>query len=78
VLLPTPGMAIESRLGKCSGCEDYLERSRAIELRRLSAVADKEEHEAARLKARLDAMPPQLENDEIRLEPLRVELNRTT
>ena len=77
VLLPTPGMSIESRLGRCTGCEDYIERTRAIELRRLSAVADQAEHEAARLKARLDSTPPRLDRDEIRSEPLRVELNRT-
>jgi hypothetical protein len=47
VLLPTPGMSIESRLGRCSGCEEFIEQSRAIELRRLSAVADQAEREAA-------------------------------
>jgi hypothetical protein len=76
VLLPTPGMSIESRLGRCTGCEDYIERTRAIELRRLSAVADQAEHEATRLKARLDATPPRLDRDETRPEALRVELNR--
>jgi hypothetical protein len=46
ILLPTPGMSIESRLGRCSGCEEFIEQSRAIELRRLSAVADQAEREA--------------------------------
>jgi hypothetical protein len=73
VLLPTPGMSIESRLGRCTGCEEYIERSRAIELRRLSAVADQAEHEAARLKARLESTPPRLDRDETRPEA-RVEL----
>ena len=75
VLLPTPGMSIESRLGRCTGCEDYIERTRAIELRRLSAVADQAEHEAARLKARLDSRPPVLDSEATRHEAVRVELN---
>jgi hypothetical protein len=66
VLLPTPGMSIESRLGRCSGCEEYIERTRAIELRRLSAVADQAEHEAARLKARLESTPPRLDAEDVR------------
>lgn len=55
VLLPTPGMSIESRLGRCTGCEDYIERTRAIELRRLSAIADQAEFEANRLGQALEA-----------------------
>jgi hypothetical protein len=61
VLLPTPGLSIESRLGRCTGCEDFIEQSRAIELRRLSAIADQAELETARLTARLGAQPPRLE-----------------
>jgi hypothetical protein len=61
VLLPTPGMSIESRLGRCSGCDEFIERSRTIELRRLAAVADQAEQEAARQRARLEAKPPLLE-----------------
>jgi hypothetical protein len=76
VLLPTPGMSIESRLGRCTGCEETIERTRAIELRRLAAVADQAEYEAARLKARLDATPPRLERDEVRPEALRVDIQR--
>jgi hypothetical protein len=61
ILVPTPSMSIESRLGRRTGCEDYLERTRAIELRRLGAAADQEEQEVARRKARLEAKPPLLE-----------------
>jgi hypothetical protein len=68
VLLPTPGMSIESRLGRCTGCEDYIEQTRSIELRRLSAIADQAEHEAARLRARLEATPPRLDRTEPRAE----------
>lgn len=55
VMLPTPGMTIESRLGRCSAAEDFIEKSRAIELRRLDATARQAESEAARLEARLAA-----------------------
>jgi len=60
VLLPTPGLSIESRLGRCSGCEEFIEKSRAIEIRRLSAVADQAEQEAARMKAGLGSASPPL------------------
>jgi hypothetical protein len=46
VLLPTPGMSIESRLGRCSACEEFIEESREIELRRLAAVANKAEQQS--------------------------------
>jgi hypothetical protein len=52
-IFPTPGLSINSRLGQCTACEDYIEDSRKIELRRLSAVADSAEHEAARRAARI-------------------------
>jgi hypothetical protein len=74
VLLPTPGMSIESRLGRCSGCEEFVERSRTIELRRLTAVADQAEQEAARLKARLEANPPRLDAPDRQPAGVRVEL----
>jgi hypothetical protein len=55
LMLPTPGMSIESRLGRCSACEDFIESTREIELRRLSAAAKQTELEAARMEARLAA-----------------------
>jgi hypothetical protein len=61
ILLPTPGMSIESWLGKSTGCEEHIERSRAIEVRRLFAVADQAELEADRLRARLGSLLPLLE-----------------
>jgi hypothetical protein len=57
VLLPTPGMSIESRLGRCTGCEEFIELSQSIELRRLSAMADQAELEAARLRSLLKSAP---------------------
>ncbi|WP_419998569.1 hypothetical protein [Streptomyces boninensis] len=55
VMLPTPGMTIDSRLGKCSAAEGFIEKSREYELRRLAANAKQAEAEAARLEARVAA-----------------------
>jgi hypothetical protein len=54
-ILPTPGVSINSRLGKCTACEDYIETARSYELRRLEAVADQEKRETDRRQARLEA-----------------------
>jgi hypothetical protein len=64
VLLPTPGMSIDSWLGRYTGCEDCIGRTRAIELRRLGAAADQEEQEVAHRKAPLEARPPLLKAPE--------------
>jgi hypothetical protein len=55
VILPTPGVSVESWLGRCSGCEEHLEKLREAEVRRAVAGAESAEHEAARLSARLKA-----------------------
>lgn len=62
VMIPTNGMTIDSRLGKCSTCEDYIEESRVIELDRLKSVALQTKYEADRFEARLDADPKLLDN----------------
>ncbi|MBI3349151.1 MAG: hypothetical protein HY020_18320 [Burkholderiales bacterium] len=54
-VLPTPGVSISSRLGACSGCEEFIETARTYELKRLSALADQEQREADRRQLRLDA-----------------------
>jgi len=54
-IFPTPGISINSRLGECPATEDFIEDSRQIELRRLAALADSAEHEAARRAARIEA-----------------------
>jgi hypothetical protein len=74
VLLPTPGMSIESRLGRCSGCEEFIEKSRTIELRRLTAEARLRELEADRYAARLDKAPPELGDPETERSPIEVHL----
>ena len=58
VTVPTPALPSTHRLGSCSACEDFIEDSRAIELRRLDALARQQEQEAERLKARLAATRP--------------------
>ena len=55
VLLPTPGMSIESRLGGCTGCEEFIEKSRAFELARMDALARQEALEAERRAKRIAA-----------------------
>ncbi|MEU2289053.1 hypothetical protein ABZ614_45495 [Streptomyces sp. NPDC013178] len=55
IMLPTPGMTIESRLGRCSAGESFIEKSREYELRRLEATARQAEAEADRLEARVAA-----------------------
>jgi hypothetical protein len=54
VALPVPGMTAQTRLESCDALEPYLTKSREIELARLRAVVEQQEHEAARLKARLE------------------------
>ena len=53
-ILPTPGLSMSSRLGKCSCGETYIEKAREHELSRLEAVARQERAEAARREARLE------------------------
>ena len=76
VTVPTPGLAIDSRLGSCSACEDFIEDSRAIELRRLDALARQQEQEAERLKARLAASPPLLDDPRRATDALHVQLDQ--
>ena len=47
-VLPTPGVSVATRLGDCSGCEEYIEKARRVEIRRLSAIARQEMWEATR------------------------------
>lgn len=52
-ILPTPGIALESRLGSCDALEPFLTESRAIELDRLRHVAGQQALEVERMKARI-------------------------
>jgi hypothetical protein len=73
-IFPTPGLTITSRLGKCTACEQFIEDSREIELRRLAAEADKAEQEVARRKARIQA--DDLEDPEVEAAPLQVHIDQ--
>ncbi|MBN8842264.1 MAG: hypothetical protein J0H88_03360 [Sphingomonadales bacterium] len=54
VLLPVPGMTMQTRVEGCDALEPYLTKSREAELARLEFVAQQQEQELARLKQRLD------------------------
>nr|WP_221377512.1 hypothetical protein [Actinoplanes polyasparticus] len=54
VVLPTPGISVESWLGDCSGCEEHTEQQREAQARLALAEARIRELEAARRKALLD------------------------
>ena len=66
--LPTPGITVEGRLGKCDLCEPFIAEHRNLDVadRRHGVVlaeqrARQEQLEADRRRARLVANPPQLE-----------------
>jgi len=78
MILPTPGVSVESWLGRCNGCDEHLNQLRAAEARQAVAVSRRAELEADRLEARLEVTPPQLDDPSPALAPaLRVELNDT-
>ena len=54
-VMPTPGVSISSRLGRCSACEDEIESARANETARQAALTRQEEAEANRRTARINA-----------------------
>jgi hypothetical protein len=74
--LPTPGIAMESRLGQCDACEDYIREQRKSELRTRAAQASKEEHEAERYQQRLKQQPPLLDDPHQPEGPIRIELEQ--
>lgn len=76
VSLPTPGIAVESRLGQCDACEDFIREQRAIELRTRAAQAAKEEREAERYAQRLRNQPPVLDDPKRPDGPVRIELDQ--
>jgi hypothetical protein len=53
-VLPTPGVTVSSRLGTCSGCEEFIEKSREQELKRLAALAEQAQWEATRRQKRIE------------------------
>jgi len=73
-VFPTPGLTINSRLGGCSACEEFIEDSRKIELRRLAAEADAVEQEVKRREARLEA--GDLDDPDVVSAPLQVRVEQ--
>jgi hypothetical protein len=55
VTLPTSGVHLENRLGKCSGCEEYVERIRELDLKSKRQSLRQQRLENERYQARLDA-----------------------
>jgi hypothetical protein len=76
VTLPTPGVAMETRLSHCDACEDYIRDQREIDLRTRAAQAAKEEREAERYGQRLKQQPPLLEDPDRPDGSVRVELTQ--
>jgi hypothetical protein len=69
VALPTPGVVLETRLGQCDGCEDFIVQHRALELQQQTAElvaaqqrAEQEKLETQRYQARLTQHPPILDD----------------
>jgi hypothetical protein len=60
VTVPTQGTILESAIGLCDACEDFIQESRTIDLRVQRANAAKVEAESRRLQMRLDSEPPDL------------------
>jgi hypothetical protein len=82
---PTTGVMIDTRLSPCDACEDYVEQLRAAEIalrqaeaRKAAAMADQEEQETERFKARLAQTPPLLTDPEPGQADLRLTLDNKT
>jgi hypothetical protein len=75
VSLPTAGSVLESIVGECNACEDFIQQSRVIDLRVQDAKAKQEEAEARRRGMRLDNDPPDLSDPQTTLAGGRVFIN---
>jgi len=62
VRLPTAAVTIESRLGECDGCEEYIRKQRDLELKARKLQNELAEKEVARYQARLDENPKVLDD----------------
>ncbi|MDQ0078565.1 hypothetical protein [Arthrobacter oryzae] len=76
--LPSPGLTIEARLGRCSACEDFIEESRRLDIELRTAQVRQATAEAKRLEARLAAQPPRLEDPHEPVPRLSVDIQRPT
>jgi hypothetical protein len=62
-ILPTPALYAEAVVGTCCSCEETLERGTQVDLAAAELNNKLLELEAERLRARLDATPPQLDRE---------------
>lgn len=69
VVVPTPGMVLEARLGQCDACEDFIKQHRLLDLKvrqeeveQAAARSRQERAEAKRREDRLKQDPPLLDD----------------
>jgi hypothetical protein len=65
VTVPAQATVLEAVIGECDACEDFIQQSRAIELRSTAAKALQEEEEARRRTLRLNQDPPDLDDPRV-------------
>ena len=62
VVLPTPAVTLESRLGACDGCEEFVVKHRDLDLAVAAERAKQEALETERYQKRLAQSPPVLDD----------------
>jgi hypothetical protein len=77
VLLPTPGMTTEVRLGNCSACEEFIEESRKLDLDLRHEQLRQAKAEADRLERRLEVEPPELDDPKPQIPRVQVDLEES-
>jgi hypothetical protein len=76
VILPTAAIHVESRLGSCSGCEDFIEETRELELAIRRQQVRQATAEADRLEKRLNLGTPMLDDPKPMAPKLLVEIEK--
>ncbi|MCI0620804.1 MAG: hypothetical protein L0387_03895, partial [Acidobacteria bacterium] len=77
VTIPTPATLMEATVGECDACEDYIQKSRLLDLRQQEAKARAETAEASRREQRLASQPPDL-SDPVDHSPARIVVDLNT
>ena len=72
VTLPTPSVTVESRLGMCDGCEEFVQKQRDLELTSKDLQNQLLEQEVARYTARLGGTSPKLDDPKPASSPLHI------
>jgi hypothetical protein len=76
ILLPTPGMTTDARLGHCSAGEDFIEESRELDLDLRREQVRQAKAEADRLERRLVVEPPELDDPKPQVPRVQVDLEQ--